>query len=200
MNDVSGGHAMMRSAILALMVLLGALSSTLTAESEYSIDHPVPMGTAAPVGDYTVRVVAYIPDASDEITARHDDNSPPEAGFVYALITLQVTYEGDAVGQASSLFWQFSGSSRSAFFETFCTGPGRNVVSDSIDSAASEVDIFPGGWVEFDQCVYLPVEEAEAITMAVLTPTSEWVYFRVEGEMREATPAASSHTDEGRSA
>jgi hypothetical protein len=180
---------MLRSAILASIVLLGAWSSTRIAESEYSIDHPVPMGTAAPVGDYTVRVVRYLPDASEGITGRHPDNTPPEEGFVYALLTVQVTYEGEAVGQASSLHWQFSGSSRSAFFDTFCTGSGRNVVAGTIDDAARGVDIFPGGWVEFDQCVYLPMEEAESITLAVLTPSSTWVYFRVEEGTYEATPA-----------
>jgi hypothetical protein len=157
-----------------------------------SIDDPVPMGTAAPVGDYTVRVVEYDADATDELVAQNENNVPPEDGYVYALITFEVGYEGAEIGQASTLSWQFVGARRSALTDTSCTGGDRTLAAGTLDNAGRDADIFPGGSVEFEQCVYLSADDAQNVTMYVVTPEDERVFFELaedaDAEAAEATP------------
>lgn len=183
---------MLRRLILAAFLMpLAAVSSAALAQTESSIDNPIPMGTAATVGDYTVTVTEYTPDASGEIVARHEDNVPPEEGYVYALISFEVTYEGEDVGKASSLQWQFVGSQRSSLTDTSCTSPERTLASGTIDNAAQNADIFPGGSVQYEQCVYLAAEDAENVIMYVQTAEGERVFFELAATMSDATPAAS---------
>jgi hypothetical protein len=182
---------MLRRFILIGVVLpFLSLSAALAAQTTSSLDNPVPIGTAAAVGEYTVRVVEYVPDATDDLVSRNEENTPPEDGYVYALIHFEVRYDGEEVGKASSLQWQFVGSRRSAIPETSCTGNDRTFAEGTLDNQARESDIFPGGSVEFEQCVYLPSEEAGVVTLYVQTAEGERVFFQLNEGMTPATPDA----------
>lgn len=180
-----------RITLAALLLPFVLVPLAIAAQTESSIDNPLPMGTTGTIGDYTVTVTGYIPDASAEIVARQEGNTPPEDGYVYALITLEVGYNGSDVGKASSLQLQYVGSRRSALTDVSCTSADRTLANGTIDSAARDADIFSGGSVEFEQCVYLPAAEAEKVILYVLGEGNERVFFQLVATGPGATPAAS---------
>ncbi len=60
-----------------------------------ALDDPVPVGAAAHVGQWTVKVVGYTPNATDAVHRENQFNDKPGAGEQYVLVTLRTTYEGD---------------------------------------------------------------------------------------------------------
>jgi len=59
-----------------------------------SLDNPIPVGDAARVGEWTVRVVGYTPNATEAVQRENQFNEKPKAGEQYVLVTLRTTFEG----------------------------------------------------------------------------------------------------------
>ncbi len=183
---------MVRRALIVAMALLVGSFAMVMAQSDSSIDNPIPMGTAATVGDYTVTVVAFDADASDALVSMNEENVPPGEGHVYALITFEVAYDGADVGKASSLNWQFVGAQRASITDTACSSGDRTLANGSIDDASRGADIFPGGSVTYDQCVYLTTEDAQNVVMYIQDSEGNRIFFELkEGAATpEATPSS----------
>ncbi len=82
-------------------------------------DNPLPIGESAQVGDYTVTVTEFIPDATMEMTA-DGFNDPPTNGL-YGVVNLAVTYTGDEEGEPSfELTVTLSGSDAVQYVDFDC--------------------------------------------------------------------------------
>jgi hypothetical protein len=68
--------------------------SPVTSEVGTSLDNPIPVGDAAQVGEWTVRVVGYTPNATEAVQRANQFNEKPGAGEQYVLVTLKTTFEG----------------------------------------------------------------------------------------------------------
>lgn len=62
---------------------------------------PIPLGEAALVGDWRVRVTGAVLEATQVVLDENMFNDPPESGSQYVLVGLEATY----LGQESSTFW-----------------------------------------------------------------------------------------------
>ena len=59
-----------------------------------SLDNPVPVGEGASVGEWTVKVVGYTPNATEAVHRENSFNEKAGPGEQYVLVTLRTTYEG----------------------------------------------------------------------------------------------------------
>jgi hypothetical protein len=181
---------MLRRALMVAMALLLSTFAAVMAQTESSIDNPIPVGTAAKVGDYTIKVVAFDADASEALVSKNEENVPPAEGHVYALISLDVTYDGTDVGKASSINWQFVGTERSSLTDTACASGDRTLAAGTVDDAGRNADIFPGGSVQYDQCVYLTTDDAQNVVMYTQDSEGNRVFFALKEGESQGTPDA----------
>jgi hypothetical protein len=66
------------------------------AASAGSLSSPVPMGTAADIGDgWMFKVVSYQPDGAADVAAANQFNKPAPAGQVYVIANFEAAYNGD---------------------------------------------------------------------------------------------------------
>jgi hypothetical protein len=69
-------------------------SPTLANGQGASLDDPIPVGSAAHVGEWKVQVVGYSPNATEAVHRENQFNEKPGTGEQYVLVTLRTTYEG----------------------------------------------------------------------------------------------------------
>jgi hypothetical protein len=69
-------------------------SPTLANGQGASLNEPIPVGSAAHIGDWKVQVVGYSPNATDAVHRENQFNEKPGSGEQYVLVTLRTTYEG----------------------------------------------------------------------------------------------------------
>lgn len=135
-----------------------AATTTVAGGSATTRNNPVPVGTAATVGDYEVTVVGFEPDATEAVLAHNMFNDEPADGFVYSLIRLSVVYNGDDTGQAwLDLNWKGIGASNVASEPGDC-----NTIPDNIFDVP---ELFPGGSGEGNVC--LTVAESEVASLVL---------------------------------
>ncbi|MCE5254943.1 MAG: DUF4352 domain-containing protein [Actinomycetia bacterium] len=101
--------------------------------------NPIPLGQEAEVGDWKVKVVGAILDATRLVLETNMFNDPPEAGRRYVLVSLEATY----VGKESSTFWldmsyRFIGGKGDSFDTAAAVAP---------DSIMDEGEVSPGACI-----------------------------------------------------
>lgn len=64
-------------------------------------ENPIPLGESAQIGDWELRVIEAIPDATDLVMEENQFNDPPEDGHQFFITRIEATYVGDE----SSQFW-----------------------------------------------------------------------------------------------
>jgi len=123
-------------------------------------DTPVPLGTAADVGDWTVTVTDVVPDATAQIMTANQFNEPPPAGTQFYLITLEATYHGDEpVRFSTAMSWSAVGESAVSYSE----GASRCGV---IPEGMSDVpEVFEGGTIEGNICFAVRAEDLGSLVL-----------------------------------
>jgi hypothetical protein len=74
--------------------------------------NPLNIGSSKTLGDWTVTVVSFEPNANSEVEAAQLADVVPGPGATFALIELRATYNGAGLGNASDLDVQIVGSDR----------------------------------------------------------------------------------------
>lgn len=127
-----------------------------------SRDNPIPLDASAEVGDYTVRVVEVIPNANDLVFAENEFNEPPAEGRQFLIVTVEVTYRGDAVGMpAVDLNPQLVGD-RSTIYTTFNDNCGV-VPNDAFLIG----ELGPGGLVRYNLCWSVVSGEVDSLILFI---------------------------------
>ena len=121
-----------------------------------TLKDPIPLGTEAKVGaGFTMKIVAYNPNATALIAKANQFNDKPTAGKTYVMVTVEVAYTGDKDKDAPILLvLNAVGPSKTAYSETdtFAVEP-----DPKFDNFA---DIFSGG--KSTGNVALLVDQADA--------------------------------------
>lgn len=139
-----------------------------------SREEPMPLGQAAQIGQWQVKVVSVDPDATGLITS-DEWSDPPQAGNQYVLVTLEATY----TGSESASFWadmtySFVGSKGNTFGEPkgFAVSPspifeageafsGASITGDALFEVASDQVV--GGVIMIEEFTY----EGERVFFAI---------------------------------
>ena len=117
-------------------------TTTKAAKADGTREDPVPLGTAAKVGDWEITVTACELDATETVMDANEFNDAPADGHQYALVTVKATYTGDESGT----FWvDMSGKFLGSGGNTFDSGMAV-AGDDIIDSS----EAFPGASVSGD--------------------------------------------------
>ncbi len=129
-------------------------------ESSSRADDAVPIGEAAAVGPWTLKVIEVIPDATQLVLDENQFNEPPEEGRQFYMARLDATFEGEE----SSTFWidvslKAVGDSSVAYegFDGSC-----GVIPDPIDDAG---ETFPGGSISGNVCWSVWSEDVGSLVM-----------------------------------
>jgi hypothetical protein len=126
------------------------VGSTAATAPPGSREAPLPLGTAAQVGDYEVAVVAFVGDATDEVHGANLFNDAPDEDEVYSLVRLRVTYRGDRQGfPAMDLSVGYVGHDSRIYVDHDC-GAVRP------DSMTDQPEIVAGGSAEGNFCLRMP--------------------------------------------
>lgn len=130
------------------------------AESSSRADDAVPIGEAAAVGPWTLKVIEVIPDATQLVLDENQFNEPPEEGRQFYMARLDATFGGEE----SSTFWidvslKAVGDSSVAYegFDGSC-----GVIPDPIDDAG---ETFPGGSISGNVCWSVWSEDVGSLVM-----------------------------------
>ncbi len=129
-------------------------------------EQPIQFGEPAAVGDFTIHVVDWEPDATQTVLEHNQFNDPPPAGSVYSIVTIELTYTGDETGEPwLDLSWSAVGDSNVAVDAGDCfTYP---------NSLFDVNEIFPGGTAQGAICFTVP----EADTGSLLLILEDFLSF-----------------------
>lgn len=129
-------------------------------------DNPLPMGSTITVGtpgspDWEITVGPALLNANDEVAAANQFNDPPEPGFQYAMLTINVTYIGETSGTPwIELDWDYVGADSVTYrsSDTFAVAP---------DSIMDINELFPGGSGSGNVVIAIPSDSASEGTWRI---------------------------------
>jgi uncharacterized cupredoxin-like copper-binding protein len=131
-----------------------------------SRNSPLPVGTAAAIGDYEISVVETNFDAEAEILAKNRFNDPARPGNVMIMTTLDVTYTGNATGNiAFDVSYDVVGS-RGLAYTTYDEKSSCGVIPNGPYEAP---EMYPGASLSLNICWQVPEDEVDSLVM-VLEP------------------------------
>jgi hypothetical protein len=110
--------------------------------------NPLNIGSSKTLGDWTVTVVSFEPNANSEVEAAQLADVVPGPGATFALIELRATYNGAGLGNASDLDVQIVGSDR----QTYSSSPALTAPNpaDSVGGVAN------GAPADFNVALQMP--------------------------------------------
>lgn len=155
-------------------------------------DRPLGIGTATEIDEWTVRVVAYDPDATQEILDFNGQNSPPPDGQVYAAARIEATWNGSGSKNAFlSLEWALVDDAGKRF-----TDEGCGVLPDDL---ASQSEVPSGSSANGTICFVTDTDALEEVVLHIAPlmgepTTRRWWLAPAQGAgtVFAAPPAASS--------
>lgn len=129
-----------------------------------SRDNPIPLGQAARVEGWTIRVLDVDFDAADAVMAENQFNDPPQPGHAFVLATIEATLE--EAEEDTGTFWidmtlKVVGESAVAYGQS---DPGCGVIPDELYNAP---EVFEGGTISANTCWSVPETDIGTIAMFV---------------------------------
>jgi hypothetical protein len=123
-------------------------------------ENPLPIGTPARLaGTWIVTVVSVTPDATEEVLAENQFNSPPEAGSQFFMARIRATYAGDGSARFDGGFRLRTLGATAVVWTTF--GNSCGVIPDSLP----DPEVFYGGTIEGNLCWEIPGADAGSLRM-----------------------------------
>lgn len=109
---------------------------------------PIPVGTPATVGDWTIVFDPTVPDAGEVIAAENQFNDPAPAGKQFVMATVHATYNGAGSKSAwvdtSVQFVGVGGNTFGSSMEDYC-----GTIPDALNDAG---DVFAGATASGNEC------------------------------------------------
>jgi hypothetical protein len=127
-----------------------------------SFTNPVPYGeTATLPGDWTLKVIDVITNATDQVMAENQFNDPPAEGRQFFIVRVSATNNSNQPASIRSIA-SFSAVGKSAVaYETYEDRCG--VIPDEL----SDAEVFPGGTIEGNICWSVKKEDVKTLVMFV---------------------------------
>lgn len=92
---------------------------TTAASGKGTLASPIPLGTSADVGDgWTLKIVAYNPNANTLVAKANQFNDKAPAGKVYVMFTVEMGYNGDKDKDSAFFSLKAVGTSKTSYSET----------------------------------------------------------------------------------
>jgi len=130
--------------VFLCMVLMLMASATYASENSVSIgtrEDPVPIGTAADIGDgWQIKVLEVYPNANEMVAQENQFNSPPKEWQQFFIARIELTYKSSDSAKFNDKRLRAVGPS-SVIYSTFGNSPG--VIPDKLGTA----EAFTGGKV-----------------------------------------------------
>ncbi|CAN0469133.1 unnamed protein product, partial [Phaeothamnion confervicola] len=123
---------------------------------------PVPIGSAATIGDYSVSVLDVTPNANEIIAAENQFNDPPKEGRQFLIARVSITYTGSDSGTPTFDLGFKAVGSRDVAYTTFDDSCG--VVPEGLNDAP---ELFEGGEVEVNLCWSVETADVDSLLMYV---------------------------------
>jgi uncharacterized coiled-coil protein SlyX len=122
--------------------------------------NPVPFGDEVTLpGDWTVKVVDVIPNATDQVMAENQFNDPPADGHQFFMVRISMTNNGSESASYQRIAnFQVVGKSAVAY-QTFDASCG--LIPDELPNA----EVFPGGTIEGNVCWSVKTSDAKSLIM-----------------------------------
>jgi uncharacterized coiled-coil protein SlyX len=144
-----------------------------------SFANPIPFGDEASLpGDWTVKVVDVIPDATDQVLTENQFNDPPADGHQFFIVRISMTNKSaESASYRSIVSFSVVGKSAVAYqgFDAYC-----GVIPDELPDA----EVFPGGTIEGNVCWSIKTGDAKSLVMFadsyVTFNDKDRVYFSLE--------------------
>ena len=129
-------------------------------EVETSRDDPVPIGKVANLnGNWEVRVVTTVPDATEAILAENQFKDPPEPEHQYFMVTVEAAYQGLESDEFDGSFRLRAVGASSVAYSTFENSCGV------IPNQLPDPELFPGGTIEGNVCWDILSSDASSLVM-----------------------------------
>jgi hypothetical protein len=120
-------------------------------------ENPVPAGTTVKIGDWTVTLEPTVQNATDQIQAENQFNTPPAAGRQFVMVPVTLVYEGSESGTPLvDLSLKFLGSGGNTFGAGGSQDDYCGVIPNPIDSLS---EMFPDATASGNQCVSVPSDQ-----------------------------------------
>lgn len=119
---------------------------------------PLPAGSEIATGNWTVVISEVAPDATDEVMAENEFNTPPPEGAQFFMFRVDATYQGEESGFAwSDLLF-------GVFIEDSVHSGVCGVVPEDLFNAP---EVFAGGTVSGNVCVIVPSAGVDSAAIGV---------------------------------
>ena len=124
--------------------------------------NPIPLQETVTMGDWEVRVLGSIDDATEQVLAENDFNDPPRDGGQFVIAEIEATY----VGTDSSIFAVDAtvglvGDAAVGYdVEDSC-----GVIPNALDDFS---EVFPGGALSGNICWEVPSSDKEGLVMSLM--------------------------------
>lgn len=171
----------------------GGTPPSTSAQLGLSRQSPLVYGTVGRVGEYDVRVITTIPDATSTVLAENTFNEPTQAGHQFYLARVEVTYRGPSSDDPLyGLEFQAVGNLNRGYDES------RADCGVAPDSASDVGELFSGGTAQFNVCWQVSSEDTESLVMYVdpnFGEPEERVWFSLDppqGATPEASPVSTA--------
>ncbi|MDN3238786.1 hypothetical protein [Glycomyces tritici] len=119
---------------------------------------PLPAGSEIATGNWTVVISEVVPDATEEVMAENEFNTPPPEGSQFFMFRVEATYQGEA----SSFAW--SDLLFGVFIEDSVHSGACGVIPDDLFNAP---EVFAGGTATGNFCVIVPSAGVESAAIGV---------------------------------
>ncbi len=125
-----------------------------------SFGNPVPLGDEADIGgDWTLKVVDVVPDATDQVMAENQFNEPPAEGRQFFVVTVALTNNSEKPASPSSVVGFSAVGASAVAYES--SEDRYGVIPGELPSS----EIFPGGTTEGALCWSVRPDDVESLVM-----------------------------------
>lgn len=122
---------------------------------------PQPLGQPVQLGDWTITVSAWEPNATATVQARNPNNRTPDAGETFGLATIELTRTGSRSADGFDLSFRLADDTGAEYpdYDSRC-----GVVPDGLDKF---VELEPGATITGAVCFALPTDKRGLVNLLI---------------------------------
>ncbi len=132
-----------------------------TAADTVTDSAPQPLGQAVQLGDWTIIVSAWDPDATSAVQARNPNNGPPHAGETFGLATVELARTGSQSADGFDLSFRLADDTGTEYpdYDSLC-----GVIPDGLDKF---IELEPGDSISGAVCFALPIDKHGLVDLLI---------------------------------